>query len=95
MLYTHDEVKCKAIPLRHAGAKRERMYSSYSFLPRHCVGVSGQRYAPAALYFRETTPVRTGREAGWSSELVWTQRIDEISFVCAGDRTPVVVLPVL
>jgi hypothetical protein len=31
MLYTHEEVKDKAIPLRHAGAKRERMYSSYSF----------------------------------------------------------------
>jgi hypothetical protein len=30
------------------------------------------------------------QEAGWASELVWTQRLEEKSFVCAGERTPVV-----
>jgi hypothetical protein len=33
-------------------------------------------------------PVRTGQEAGWAPD--WTQRLEEISFACAGDRTPVV-----
>jgi hypothetical protein len=30
------------------------------------------------------------QEAGWASELVWTQRIEEKFLVSAGDRTPVV-----
>jgi hypothetical protein len=36
----------------------------------------------------EKTPVPIGQEAGWSSELVWTQRLEEKSFAYAGDRTP-------
>jgi hypothetical protein len=36
------------------------------------------------------TPVPIGQEAGWASELVWTQRIEEKYFASAGDRTPVV-----
>jgi hypothetical protein len=32
----------------------------------------------------------TSQEGGWASELVWTQRLQEESFVCARDRTPVV-----
>jgi hypothetical protein len=35
-------------------------------------------------------PVPIVQEAGWASELVWTQRLEEISFPSAGDRTPVV-----
>jgi hypothetical protein len=54
------------------------------------MGVSGQRHVPAAFYLRERTPVPIGLEAGWASELVWTQRIEEISFASAGYRTPVV-----
>jgi len=34
--------------------------------------------------------VLTGQEAGWASELVWTQRLEEKSFAPAGDRIPVV-----
>jgi hypothetical protein len=47
------------------------------------MGVSGQRHAPAALYNRERTPVSIGQEAGWTSELVWTQRLEEKSFTFA------------
>jgi hypothetical protein len=32
----------------------------------------------------------TGQEAGWASELVWTQRLEEKSFVSVGDRTFVI-----
>jgi hypothetical protein len=54
------------------------------------MGVSGQRHAPAALYPREWTPGTIGQEAGWASEPVWTQRLEEKSFTSTGDRTPVV-----
>jgi hypothetical protein len=53
-------------------------------------GVSGQRYASAALYLRERPPVPIGWEAGWASELVWTQTLEEKSFASAGDRIPVI-----
>jgi hypothetical protein len=35
-------------------------------------------------------PVAIGQEAGWASELVWTERLEEKSFASAEDRTPVV-----
>jgi hypothetical protein len=34
-------------------------------------------------------PVPTGQEAGWASQPVWTQRIEEKTFAPAGDRTPI------
>jgi hypothetical protein len=53
------------------------------------MGVSGQRHAPAALYPRGKDPVPIAQEAGWASEPVWTQRLEEKSFTPAGDRTPI------
>jgi hypothetical protein len=54
------------------------------------MGVNGRRNAPAALLPpRKGPPVPTVQEAGWASEPVWTQRIEEKSFAPAGDRTPV------
>jgi hypothetical protein len=53
------------------------------------MGVSGQRHAPAALYPRERTPVPTVQEAGWASEPVLIQRLEEKSFAPVGDRTPI------
>jgi hypothetical protein len=51
----------------------------------------GQSHAPVALNPRERThPVPIVQEAGWASELVWTQTLEEKSFVSAGDRTPVI-----
>jgi hypothetical protein len=38
----------------------------------------------------EKTPVAIGSDAGWASELVWTQRLQERSFVSAWEQTPVV-----
>jgi hypothetical protein len=55
------------------------------------MGVSGQRHAQDALYPRgKEPPVPIGEEAGWASEPVWTQRLEEKSSASVGDRTPVV-----
>jgi hypothetical protein len=35
-------------------------------------------------------PVPIVQEVEWASEPVWTQRLEENSFACAGDRTSVV-----
>jgi hypothetical protein len=74
----------------HEGAKEERKYSSYSFLTSALDVVSGQRHTPAALYPREMTSVPIVQEAGWVSELVWTQSLEEKFFASGGDRIPVV-----
>jgi hypothetical protein len=63
-------------------------YSSYSFLTLALDGVSGQRHSPAALYPQGKDP--PPQEAGWASELVWTDRLQEQFFSSAGDRTTVV-----
>jgi hypothetical protein len=34
-------------------------------------------------------PVPIVQEAGWASEQVWTQELEEKSFVPAGDRIPI------
>jgi hypothetical protein len=52
--------------------------------------VSCHYHAPAALYPRKGSLVPNGQEAGWASDLVWTQRLEENSFPSVGDRTPVV-----
>jgi hypothetical protein len=57
--------------------------------PRYEIGVSGQRHAPAALCPGESTLDPIVQVAGWASEPVWTQRLDDKSFAPAGDRTPI------
>jgi hypothetical protein len=58
--------------------------------PRHYMGVSGQRHAPAALLpSGKGPPVPIVQEAGWAPEPVWTQRLEEQSIAPAGDRTPI------
>jgi hypothetical protein len=55
------------------------------------MGVSGQRHAPGrALTLGKEPTVPTGQNAGWASELVWTQRLEEKYFASAGDRTLIV-----
>jgi hypothetical protein len=66
------------------------MYSSYSFSTSALDGVSGQRHAPAALLpLGKGPPVPIVEEAGWNSEPVWTQRLEEKSFAPPGDRIPI------
>jgi hypothetical protein len=40
--------------------------------------------------WEKKTPVPIGQKAGWASEMVWTQTLEEKSFASAGDQTPVV-----
>jgi hypothetical protein len=55
------------------------------------MGVSGQRHAPAALYpLGKDTRYPLERRAGWASEPVWTQGLEEKSSAPFGDRTPIV-----
>jgi hypothetical protein len=56
--------------------------------PRHYMGVSGQRHAPAALLPPgKGPPVPIIQEAGWAPEPVWTQRLEEKSFrLCRGSN---------
>jgi hypothetical protein len=53
------------------------------------MGVSGQHHAPVALCLGKGPPVPIVQEAGWASEPVWTQRLEEKFFASAGDRTPI------
>jgi hypothetical protein len=54
------------------------------------MGVSGKRYAPAALFPPgKRPPVPIGQEAGWAPEPVWTHRPEEKSLASVEDR-PVV-----
>jgi hypothetical protein len=54
------------------------------------MGVSGQRFDPAAFLSPEKEPpVRIRWEAVWVSEVVWTQCLEEKSFASTVDRTPV------
>jgi hypothetical protein len=62
--------KSKAVPLRHAGAKQDRKYSSYSLLTSALDGVSGQRHTPSALYPRVKDPDPQYPASGCASELV-------------------------
>jgi hypothetical protein len=50
------------------------------------MGVSGQHHVLATCDSGKDKPVPNGYEAGWASELVWTQRLDEKSFASAGDH---------
>jgi hypothetical protein len=55
------------------------------------MGVSSQRHAMAALYSRKGPSLPIWQEAGWASEPVWTQRLEEKSsaFVAIQHRSPV------
>jgi hypothetical protein len=52
------------------------------------MGVSGQRHAPAALLPPgKGPPVPIIQEAGWASEPVWTQKLEEkASRLCQGSN---------
>jgi hypothetical protein len=51
-------------------------------------GVSGQSHAPATLYpSGKGPPVPIGQRAGWVTELVWTQRLEEkCTRLCRGSN---------
>jgi hypothetical protein len=75
-------------PWRHMG---ERRYSSYSFLISALDGGQLSSSRPGrALPPGKRPPVPIVQEAGWASEPVWTQGLEEKSSAPVGDRSPVV-----
>jgi hypothetical protein len=62
------------------------MYSSYSFTTS---ALMGDEWSASRPGLGERTPVPIVQEAGWASEPVWTQRLEEKSFAPAGDRTSI------
>jgi hypothetical protein len=68
-------------------AQGERMYSSYSFTTLALDGGEWSASRPGrALPPGKGSPVPIVQEAGWASEPVWTQRLEEKSLASAGDR---------
>jgi hypothetical protein len=55
-----NKKQSKAVPLRHAGAKVDRIYISYLLSTSALDVVSGQRHAPAAFYPGESTHWKGG-----------------------------------
>jgi hypothetical protein len=74
----------------YGGAEWDRRYSSYSFTtPALDRGEwSASRPGPD-LPSGKGPPVPIVQGAGWATELVWIQRLQEKSFAPAGDRTPI------
>jgi hypothetical protein len=75
---------------RFGGAWGERSYSTYSFSTSALDRGEWSASRPGrALPPVKGPPVPIVQEAGWASEPVWTQRIEEKSFAPAGDRTSI------
>jgi hypothetical protein len=68
---------------RHASSERKTKYTS-SFLTSTLDRMGGQLHAPVALCPRERTPGTHWVEAVLTSELVWTQRLEEKSLPLPG-----------
>jgi hypothetical protein len=69
----------------------ERRYISYSYLTSALDGGEGSASRPGrALPLRKGPPVPIGQEAGWASEPVWTQGLEEKSSAPVEDRTSIV-----
>jgi hypothetical protein len=68
----------------------ERRYNSYSFPTSALDDGEWSASRPGrALPPGKGPPVRIVQEAGWASEPVWIQRLQEKSSAPAGDRTPI------
>jgi len=70
--------------------KGKRRHSSYSFLTSALEGGMWSYHALSVFPPLIDLPVPIGQEAGWASELVWRQRLEEKSFAFAGHRTLIV-----
>jgi hypothetical protein len=83
------KVKCKADPQQtYGGAKGKRRYNSYSFMTSALDVCEESASRPVrTLAPGKGLPVPIVQEAGWASETVWTQRLQEKSFPSGGDRT--------
>jgi hypothetical protein len=87
---------CRAFPLLKQSRYTpwrclgERRYSSYIFTSSALDGGEWSVSHPSrALPPGKGPPVTIGQEAGWASEPVLMQRLEEKSFAPAGDRTSI------
>jgi hypothetical protein len=85
------KAKAKAVPLHATGALGwEARYSCYSFLTSALDGGVWSASGPdRALPPKKGPPVPIVQKAEWAPEPVWPQRLEEKSFVPAGDRTSI------
>jgi hypothetical protein len=76
------------VTTRYEGAWGETKYSSYSFSTSALDGGEWSASRPGrALSPRKGPPIPIVQEAGWASESVWTQRLEEKSFhPCRGSN---------
>jgi hypothetical protein len=80
-LMTYKKVKkVKLSRHRHAGAKGEIKYSSYSFVYLGTRRGEWSVLCPGSA----VTPVPIGQQAGWASELVRKQRLQKKSYALPG-----------
>jgi hypothetical protein len=83
----------KAVSLHHTCGKRERMYSSYSFLTSALDGGEWSASRPGSVFPRERA-VGTHCTGGWVGLRAGLDTEDRgKSFASSGDRTPVGRLP--
>jgi hypothetical protein len=82
-LFPFYKSKVKVSRYHHAGDKGEKRYSFYSLLTSALDGCEWSVSFPARA-------VPIGLEAGLTSEVVWTQRLEEKFFASARNRIPVV-----
>jgi hypothetical protein len=83
-------VKCKAVPLRHADAKGERNYSSYSFLTSALSESEWSASRPVLASPQGRTP-STHWIGGWVGLTAdMDTEVRGKAFASVGDRTPVV-----
>jgi hypothetical protein len=75
--------------MHYGGAWGDRRYSSYSFTTSALDGGEWSAPRPGRASPGKGPPVPIGQEAGWASEEVWTQKLQEKSFASARDRTPI------
>jgi hypothetical protein len=90
---TKESSNCgaKAVPLHATKALGGERYGSYSFSTTALDGGEWSASRPGrALAPGKGPPVPIVQEAGWASEPVWIQRLQEKSFASAMDRTSIV-----
>jgi hypothetical protein len=92
-VWNFSQMLAKKLKLSHYTPRRrlgERRYSSYSLTTSELDGGEWSAWRPSrALGRGKGPPVPIVHEAGWASEPVWTQRLEEKSFAPAGDRTSI------
>jgi hypothetical protein len=78
ILTNNDEIK-KAVPILAMEAPRGRrgLASTHSYLDTRWGECSASRPSRALPPRIDPPPVPSGQEAGWASDLVWTQRPEE------------------